>query len=102
MGYVSHAGFSGEARELYFYAINRPQRCRMLEASLAKIAAFKRAGTLNRDAALRLLRNNARDAAKAYTREFGTAGERWQDWFTVTSRDQCAELFLRYVIEETE
>lgn len=90
---MGHIGPSGEARELYFFAVNGSPLNRFLQASFRTLAKHHSSGRFDDALAKRQLFRNTEDLARDYAAQYG--GD-WRNLFSLRDRDTVAGMLLEF------
>lgn len=92
---MGHIGPSGEARELYFFAVNAEPLNRFLQASFRTLAKHHSSGRFDDALAKRQLFRNTEDLARDYAARH-SVGDDWRNLFSLRDRDTVAGMLLEF------
>lgn len=83
------------AQDMLTHAYATPALLDRINASAHNLGRKRKAGAFDREAAIRLLRNNARDIGRSYHKtHYSGRRTRWNDVATPDIRTRVAELLL--------
>lgn len=86
-----------EGKELFEYARATPHVWRLVKMSRHTIN--RKADQYNHARAIKLMMNNARDAARSYVKAHCNPCDKWDSIFDECARRECAQLMLEASID---